>query len=104
MLTLTGLPRAREGRQEKRTVWNLAREGGWEDYEKLTEKHNEAFERIIEDKDNIEEKMINFEKLHDKVKFKAFGKVTIGGVNKIKDNNYEKEDVSAENSLKRFMR
>ena len=36
----------------------MAREGGWEEYEKLTEKHNKAVERVIEDKDIIEEKLL----------------------------------------------
>ena len=95
LLTLTGLPRVREGRKQRKTVWNLGREGGWENYRKLTEEYKEAFENAIREKESIEEKMNNFERLHDKIKFKAFGKVTIGNYKEPKNDNDETEDITA---------
>ena len=96
LLTLTGLPRVRMGRQQKKTVWNLGKEGGWDNYKKMTSNYNEAFEKAIKEKDTIEEKMFEFEKLHDKIKFKAFGKVTLGKNNETKNKNTQKEDVTAQ--------
>ena len=66
----------RERKEEKRVVWNLAKEGGWEQYSLLSEKYSEVLENIIESKEtSVEEKMIHFDRIHDKIKFKAFGKV-----------------------------
>ena len=78
ILTLTNLPRVRETNKEKQIIWNLAKEGGWTRYQKLTEDYSETLEEIINDKDtDIEVKMKKFESIHDKIKFKAFGKVRI---------------------------
>ena len=56
ILTLENLPRIQERRGEKRVMWNLAKEGGWNRYALLTEEYSEAFEKAIENKDTIEEK------------------------------------------------
>ena len=96
LLTLTGLPRVREGRIEKKTAWNLGKEGGWESYKKLTQDYNKAFKKAVMEKGSIEEKMLNFEKLHDKIKFKAFGKVTIGKYNDSKNECDDTEDITAQ--------
>jgi len=40
---------------------------------------------IKNDKTNIDEKYKRFEKIHDKIKFKAFGKVTIRQRRRCKD-------------------
>ena len=69
---------------QKKTAWNLGKEGGWENYKKLTKEYNKAFKKAVMEKDSIEEIFFNFEKLHDKIKFKAFGKVTIGKYKKSK--------------------
>jgi hypothetical protein len=74
LLSLTNLPRAKEEKEEKAVRWNLAKEGGWENYKVLGEKCKKAFE--TEEK-TIEEAYKIFEKQHDKICFKAFGKVTI---------------------------
>jgi hypothetical protein len=88
ILTLGNLPRVRERKEEKRVVWNLAKEGGWEQYSLLSEKYSEVLENIIESKEiSVEEKMIQFDRIHDKIKFKAFGKVSLSGNNKKKENN-----------------
>ena len=41
LLTLKDLPRRRQGKSDKKVVWNLAREGGWEKYHELTEEYSE---------------------------------------------------------------
>ena len=78
ILTLTNLPRVQEKNEEKRVMWNLAKEGGWKKYENISEELSDALMKVVEDKKtNIEEKMEKFDKIHDKIKYKAFGKVTI---------------------------
>ena len=78
ILTLTDIPRAREKRVEKQAVWNLTKEGGWEKYKLLTDKYSEALNQAIEEGDTMDDKMEAFEKVHEKIKFKSFGKVKIG--------------------------
>ena len=78
LLTFNNLPRRQEAREPKQVVWNLAKEGGWDNYKVLTDIHSEALRKVIEKEDTIEEKMRKFDKIHDKIKHKAFGKVTIG--------------------------
>merc|ERR1711872_462115 len=47
-------------------------------YTEETAKYCKEFNEVIKnDKTNIDEKYKRFEKIHDKIKFKAFGKVTI---------------------------
>ena len=79
LLTFTNLPRRKEAKKEKKVVWNLAKEGGWDQYKVLTDVYSEALRKVIETDNTVEEKMNKFEKIHDKIKYKAFGKVTIGG-------------------------
>ena len=79
LLKMEGLPKRNETREGKKTIWNLHKEGGWDKYVELTDKYSNALNEVIEDDDkSIEEKMTLFEKKHDKIKFKAFGKKTIG--------------------------
>ena len=78
VLTLNNLPLAKEEREEKVVRWNLAREGGWEEYKRESEKVKEKLARVVENKEiSIEEAKKQFDKVHNKVKYKAFGKVTI---------------------------
>ena len=78
ILTLTDLPRVQERRGDKQVVWNLRKEGGWEKYQILSDKYSELLEKVIDSKEtDIEEKMVKFDKIHDKIKYQAFGKVTI---------------------------
>ena len=79
ILTLEGLPRL-EQKKEKETKWNLAKEGGWNRYKLLLEEKCQELDTIINNKElEMEEVMKRFESVHNKVKFKSFGKVTIGG-------------------------
>ena len=62
----------------KQVVWNLRKEGGWEKYQILTNKYSDLLEKVIGDKEtDIEEKMVKFENIHNTIKYKSFGKVTI---------------------------
>ena len=57
---------------------NLAKEGGWDKYKMLTDGYSQVLRNYIETEETVEEKMNRFEKIHDKIKYKAFGKVSIG--------------------------
>ena len=78
LLTLTNLPRVQSNKTKCHSVWNLKREGGWESYKKLTEEYSEKIVKAIEKDNDIEEKMKEFQRINDKIKYQAFGKVTIG--------------------------
>ena len=78
LLTLTGLPKVEERKEEKEIRWNLAREGGWENYEILSNHSENKLKEVVANEEiSIEEVKDKFDKVHDKVCFKAFGKVTI---------------------------
>ena len=98
ILTFHNLPKGKEEKVEKKVVWNLAKEGGWDKYRLLTDQYSESIERTIEKEDEIEMKMKQFNKIHEKIKFRAFGKVTIGD-NTAKEQAKQK-DASKEESAK----
>ena len=78
LLTLTNLPLEKEVHEEKIVRWNLAKDGGWEEYRKESEKIKEKLIRVVENHEiSIEEKKKEIDKIHNKVKYKSFGKVTI---------------------------
>ena len=63
---------------KKETKWNLAKEGGWKSYKEISNSEAEKIAEVVEDENKtIEEVMKVFNKVHEKIKFKAFGKVTI---------------------------
>ena len=69
LLTVKDLPRRnhRGEKEEKKNIWNLAKEGGWEAYEKITGEKANFLENIMkEEEKSIEEKMEKFQKLHIK--------------------------------------
>ena len=78
ILTLKDLPTVQNKKSEKTVIWNLEKEGGWTKYKELTEEYSKSLEKAIEIGKNIEDKMKKFNKIHDKIKFKAFGKITVG--------------------------
>ena len=93
--------------KEKATKWNLNKPGGWELYHKISDQASDKIDKIVEDKSkNIDEVMNEFEKIHDKVKFKTFGKTTIGKINKedkkkiFKSSEEEAEDLVRERAKK----
>ena len=78
LLTLTDLPKVDERKEEKEVRWNLAREGGWKKYEILSNQSENKLKDVVANEEiSIEEVKHKFDKVHDKVCFKAFGKVTI---------------------------
>ena len=61
-------------------MWNLSKQNGWEEYKKVTNHYNDKLQTIVDNKsDSIEVVMEKFERMLNKVKFKAFEKVTISG-------------------------
>ena len=95
-LTLTDLPRVRERRAETQVVWNLGKEGGWDKYKELTDKYSEALQEVVDNEECMDTKMEAFEKLHDRIKYKSFGKVKIG--RKYKDKKEERTRDNEERS------
>ena len=88
ILTLENLPLEKEEKQEKIVRWNLTKEGGWDKYRKECEEVKEKLERAVEDKNiSIEAAKKKFDQIHNRVKYKAFGKVTLG--QKKKEKNYK---------------
>ena len=51
LLTLKNLPLAKEKKEEKIVRWNLAKEGGWEEYRVESDNMKEKFSKIVENKD-----------------------------------------------------
>ena len=78
ILTLKDLPIVPTKKSDKSVIWNLAKEWGWTNYKELTEKYSKSLENAIEVGENIEDKMKKFNNIHEKIKFKTFGKITVG--------------------------
>ena len=98
LLTFAGLPRAKEVKEVKETRWNLAKEGGWEIYKKLCEEASEKINSVVENEVNSIEDMISkFEKFHNKIKHRAFGKVTLRNKKKITNQEVVSEHERKEN-------
>ena len=73
-VVMEGLP-TKQTTEHPKPRWNLAKPGGWERYEKLTEEAAEKIVRVVNDeKLNEEEIMKGVDAIETKVKFKAFGK------------------------------
>ena len=72
LLTLKDLPKKRKNEKEpKKSMWNLAKVGGWEAYEKITNEKAKTLNNIMDEKEtSIEEKMEKFQRLHNKINFK----------------------------------
>ena len=100
LLTLRNLPRGNDMVEGRRTMWNLSKEGGWKKYEELTNEYGEKIVKVVTNEElSIEEAMKRFEKIHDKIKFRSFGKVTIGGGKLKERDDEESEVISAEEQL-----
>ena len=64
-------------KSEKPCYWNLCKEGGWEEYKRISDEKSEAIDKLVEDTAlDIDEVMDKVEKIQDKIKFGAFGKTT----------------------------
>ena len=97
LLTLKDLPLRRQKKEEKKTIWNLAKSDSWTEYKKETDAFSEELEKIVENKNtSVQETMHKFDRIHDKIKFKVFGKVSLNN-NK---NTKEKENTKNEDKVK----
>ena len=100
ILHLKDLPRRKKKKEIKRTIWNLAKPNSWTKYGKVSDEYSEELAKIVENKNiTIQEAMNRFEKLHGKIKFKVFGKVSVSNETKEKDsksvNGNEEEKAKA---------
>ena len=79
LLTFQNLKRKKEESKGKiETKWNLAKEEGWTKYKELSNiEARKVLEAVEDEGKTVEEVMDKFNKIHDKIKYKAFGKVTI---------------------------
>ena len=78
LITFTNLPIRQKMKEEKLTKWNLAKNEGWKKYEELTDKYSEKLNDIVENEQlSIQVKYDKMTKIMEKIKFKAFGKVTL---------------------------
>ena len=91
-----------EMKEDKVTTWNLTREGGWLKYNKLCEEASEKIEEAVNDETkSIEEVMQKIDKIHNKIKYKAFGKVTVKAYKK--GDKLEKRSYSEEEEAEALM-
>ena len=95
LLTIKNLPRKKENKQPKTKAWNLAKENGWKLYKEISDEFSDKLKKVIDNEDlNIEETVRKFEKIHNDIKYKAFGKVTLN--NNSNKEHYEEEDNNEE--------
>jgi len=67
-----------EFKRKSETKWNLAKEEGWKKYKEASNKEANKIVDAVQDKTKtIDEVMNKFNKVHDNIKYKAFGKVTL---------------------------
>ena len=65
-------------KEMRRTVWNLAKPNAWTKYKEVSNSYGEDLETIVEDTTiPIQEAMNKFEKIHEHIKFKVFGKCVL---------------------------
>ena len=77
--------------------WNLEKTGGWNRYQVLSDKCSEALNDVIDDNSkSVEEVNLKFDQIHNKIKFRCFGKVTLAG----KKTKKERSKISIENEEK----
>ena len=104
LLTLKNLPRKKVKKHEKKKAWNLAKEDGWNIYKTLSDEISDKLNKVIDDDGiSIEETMRKFNNMHNDIKYKAFGKVTIGNrkeqAEEEKDNEDDSDEKKAEEML-----
>ena len=61
-------------KQEPNVKFNLKKEEGWKNYQALTEECEDLFRIVNDNEKSIEDIYAKFEKMHNKIKFKSFGK------------------------------
>ena len=91
---LSGMPK-RIMVSEKSSRWNLAKPGGWEAYEELTNKAAKNIKQIVENSEfTIDQAMKKVDTIDDQIKYKAFGKTRIS-YNKATIKKEPKKDVDS---------
>ena len=104
ILKMKNLPR-NHTRKEKQIRWNLKKQGGWELYKELAEEKSDKMIEVIDDTSkSIEEVVKKFERMHNDIKFEAFGKVTLKDKNNVQEKqqkNKTSEEEEARNLLKK---
>ena len=83
ILSFKDLPKRKQKKEVKRTIWNLAKPDAWETYGKVSDAHSDELDNIVEDNTlTIQEAMNKFERILEKIKFKVFGKVSVNAEKK----------------------
>lgn len=76
LLVLDNLPISRSD-NNKTSIWNFGKEGGWENYRKLTDEKSQRIDEIVGDTSkDIDEIDKELDTILTKIMFKSFGKVT----------------------------
>ena len=104
ILKFRNIPMKRIGKcfAPKTTMWNMKRENGWENYKKMTDDNQELVELLENEEMDSSELAKKVESVVTKIKFKAFGKVTVsnnGKEDKILENLYVKRKHLLDNAL-----
>ena len=68
---------------QKSVSWNLHRKDGWKRYQEMTEDNQDLVKLLQSDEDNSTELAKKIDSVMTKIKFKAFGKVTINDEKKV---------------------
>ena len=77
ILNIENLPMSQK-KEEKEVRWNLEKPGGWEEYERLSHSRSSKLDKVTENRNkNIQEIKSDFDRIHNKILFQAFGKVTL---------------------------
>ena len=95
-IILCGMPRRKQV-VENISTWNLGKSGGWEEYERLTNKRAGEIDAIAEQNDiSIDKIFKRIETIEKEIKFEAFGKTRAKRRRAIKKVNTENEDKDKE--------
>ena len=79
IINLKDLNKTKTKKENKRKVWNLKKIGGWDKYKEVSDRRSKDVLKVLEKEElSVEEIHDKFEKINNKIKFEAFGKVTIG--------------------------
>ena len=74
-------------KQDNEVRFNLKKEGGWNIYKAMTEECDDLLAIVNDDADTVENIYKKFEKIHNKIKFKSFGKTRIRKQGFVKEDN-----------------
>ena len=97
IIKFKNLQMKKEETKRKETKWNLMKKNGWKDYKVISDDYCDQLEKVIENNNvTIEEAMKRFEKIHNQIKYKSFGKVTLKNRETKGENKTNKDD---ENSV-----